>query len=1130
MDNGKRDADEQYSQLLSSYEESLFNGQTPTDNGNMDPSLDLGVARRFARTKRCLKLLDEVWPSNDAGQRRAGLLSDKVARFEIVRELGRGGFGIVYLADDPKLGRAVALKVQRPETVFSAELRRRFLREAKTAAALSHPHIVPTFDAEVEGVVCWIASEYCRGPSLKTWLEHRGAPVPADAAAELVLALAEAIGYAHTRGVLHRDIKTGNVLLQLRDDVSVGDGHRSCENDAAGQATDLDELHELSSYVPKLTDFGLAKFDDEATDETHTGAQLGTPAYMAPEQIEGDRAKIDRRTDVYGLGIVLYELLTGELPFEGQTRTETLSQVLLREPRRPRKVRRDLPRDLEAIVLRCLEKHAENRYSSALALADDLRRFLAGEPTAARPIAAWERLGKWSRRHPALALLLTIVLTVFPAASAIIAVQNAELADALNEAKWKEQEAYQQRTLAEQEAHKNAQTLYALRMRTTWDAYNGGDVATVDEMLKHYQVAKLSEFCSFEYAYLKELRATRPLTLKGHVGQVYAAAFSPDGQLLATGAEDHLVKLWDPGTGECLATLAGHLADVNCVAFSPDGETLASASDDGTIRLWNVATRISRAILTSHEDEVVGLRFAPNGRLLVSGDSAGVVIVWEIASLRPLRWLQRHLGRIDDLDVSPDSRFILTGGSERMLHDREGAAARLWDLAEDREVWSQDYSTIGSVQCVGFEPEGGGYVVGDSHGNLSSWDRAGRPVGFWDDSAVQLKAVAFSRDGAIRATADATGHIVVTRRSSWPGTSVLHAHEGTAWSVALSPDGSRLATVGRDGTVKIWDPRQDVRYQLHDFGSGERIIASDFSGTHVVKTDSSRQHIVIATAKGPDVLIPVSVLGRNSMMQSAALAGDRPLAAIGCTDNYVVFYDYQRSRVIGEPHRLDHRPNRVFFTADNRRLFCCDSERSSCFDVSHLDDIRRIDAPAGSVANTSGNGELATVFNSERKDISKFWQRIGPDWREKWNWGIEAICVPVFTRDGRFVVVADRENSVTVREAATGRITAEFKISSIVGSKLAISPDGKTLAIQSPGRLKLWSIPAAMQVLEVSMPMSAEDMEFTADGSALILRGRSFSPSDVSRKDGRPVVPTRNRSNGDVDPESPHYGVIVLST
>jgi hypothetical protein len=516
--------------------------------------------------------------------------------------------------------------------------------------------------------------------------------------------------------VLHRDIKPSNVLLQLREEAATPQANGNAASTAPPRHELGDSLtaKELPEYVPKLADFGLARFDDESSDETHCGAQLGTPSYMAPEQIEGNRAKIGRRTDVYGLGVLLYELLTGQLPFDGQTRTDILTQVLLREPPRPRQIRRDLPRDLEAIVLRCLEKRPERRYDSALLLGDDLRRFLNDEPTAARPLASWELLRKWARRHPALALLLAVVLVVSPVVTAVIAGKNADLSAALEKSQRNEKEATKQRRLAEAGEHRKEQTLYALRMRAAWEAYNSDDLATMDEMLKPYKVKRRrSKFTGFEYAYLKNLRHREPRTLSDHKGQVYCVAFSPDGSLLASGAEDHSVKLWNPATGECLATLAGHQGDVNSVAFTPDGETLASAGDDGSVRLWNVKTRSPRAVLAQHEDEVVAVNFSSDGKLLVSADGAGVVIVWDVNSGRATTWLQRHSGRIESLDISADDRLILTGGEERVSLSGCGASARIWDLNEKKETWVQEFYSSG-VQCVAFDRGNGCYFVGDT--------------------------------------------------------------------------------------------------------------------------------------------------------------------------------------------------------------------------------------------------------------------------------------------------------------------------------------------------------------------------------------------------------------------------------
>jgi tetratricopeptide (TPR) repeat protein len=383
--------------LLAAFDEALKAGDannTPPDALSSDDRAEL------ERAQACLRLLEDVFPRSSVTLRNGkdvattvSAIPDFLGRFEICRELGRGGFGIVYLAYDPQLNREVALKVPHAHALADPEMRARFQREAQAAAGLDHANLVSVFETGEANQVTYIALAYCPGVSLADWLRQRAEAVPQRDAAALIATLAAAVHYAHERGIVHRDLKPANVLLQ----------------NAGEQAGRMP----LSSFVPKVADFGLAKDLDDQAAQTHTGTIAGTPCYMAPEQAGARGLAIGPATDVYALGAILYELLTGRAPFQGESILDTLHQVRFVEPIPPGRLRSGLSRDLETICLKCIEKEPAKRYASAAALADDLQRFLANKPIVARPVGPAGRLARWCRRNPAVAGLAAALLIAF---------------------------------------------------------------------------------------------------------------------------------------------------------------------------------------------------------------------------------------------------------------------------------------------------------------------------------------------------------------------------------------------------------------------------------------------------------------------------------------------------------------------------------------------------------------------------------------------------------------------------------------------------------------------------------------------------------------------------------------------
>ncbi len=421
--DGKAGGDEDgFSLWLADCDDRLVAGDAASafDHGEVPDTLRVDLQREVAWCQTVRRLwphaaprerghVADLPPQSPTGSRRSEF---QLGRFLLKEELGRGSFGVVYLAHDPELQRDVALKVPRAEALVSTELRARFRNEALAAAGLAHPNIVPVYEAGDDDSVCYIASEYCPGITLAAWMLRRTAPVPHRVAARLVATLAEAVDHAHGRGVLHRDLKPSNVMIETSADQN-------------------DEITlESPTLTPRITDFGLAKLvnaEPGANGATQSDVIMGSPSYMAPEQAEGRAGKVGPGTDIYSLGVILYELLTGRPPFQTDSALETLVLARTQDPLSPSRLRPRIPRDLEMICLKCLRRYPQGRYATAAALADDLKRFLAAEPVHARATPTWERAIKWAHRHPAAAALVAALCVAAIVVASVIGVSNIRL-------------------------------------------------------------------------------------------------------------------------------------------------------------------------------------------------------------------------------------------------------------------------------------------------------------------------------------------------------------------------------------------------------------------------------------------------------------------------------------------------------------------------------------------------------------------------------------------------------------------------------------------------------------------------------------------------------------------------------
>jgi hypothetical protein len=506
--------------------------------------------------------------------------------YEILGELGRGGMGVVYKARHLALNRLVALKMILSGAHAGPTALARFRTEAEAAAQVQHPNFVQIYEVGEYDGLPFFSLEFVDGRSLAEVIG--GKPQPPRQAAEMVETLARAVHAVHEHGLVHRDLKPANVLL-------------------------------TSGGVPKITDFGLAKRLDTRDGRTQSGDVLGTPIYMAPEQASGRIHLIGPHTDLWSLGVILYEMLTGRPPFQAPTGVEVVMQVIEHEPLSPSRLQPALPRDLVTVCLKCLEKDPKKRYPTARALADDLRRFLDGEPIQARPVGRVQRLVKWARRRPAVAALLAV--SALAAVALLVGgwAYNVRLADRAEESR---------RLLVRLNVAEGARLLDegqwfgALAWFTEALQRDAGHPER--EEMHRVRLASVLVGCPT----LKQLWS--------HAGAVRSARFSSDGRRVVTAGADGTARVWDAATGAPVGQPLGHDGPVLFAEFSADGGKVVTAADDGTARLWAATTGAALTPPLRHGKALACARLSPDGKRVVTAGGGTVARLWDAAPGRQL--------------------------------------------------------------------------------------------------------------------------------------------------------------------------------------------------------------------------------------------------------------------------------------------------------------------------------------------------------------------------------------------------------------------------------------------------------------------------------------------------------------
>jgi WD40 repeat protein/predicted Ser/Thr protein kinase len=969
--------------------------------------------------------------------------------YEIVRELGRGGMGVVYLARHRGLGRTVALKMILAGGHASEAEHARFLAEAQAVAHLQHANIVQLFDSGQHQGLPFFTLEYVAGGSLAD--KVREAPLPPNEAARVVEQLARGMAYAHARGVVHRDLKPENVLL-------AEDG------------------------TPKVTDFGLAKRVEGGSGLTQTGAILGTPSYMAPEQAGGQGKQVGPAADIYALGAVLYRLVTGRPPFQAATPLDTVLQVISDEPAAVRQLQPGCPRDLETICHKCLQKVPAKRYASAADLAEDLRRCRAGEPVLARPVRAPERLWRWCRRNPALAGLTTAVFLTLIAATIISTLfalgQRAAKQAADNSAEGEKQArkdadekaalALNNARLAEAKAELARRNGYSARMNQIGTLWQRGDQAElVNALLEGLQPANgESDLRGWEWHYLWRLGHGAARTVGSLLPGAMDMAFSPDGTRLAAIAPSGVVKVFDPATHAAILTskvmpaigVPPHFR----IAFSPHSQILAVAGgDDGgfaknEIWAWNLADGRQIAHFKIHN--ISGLALDPEGKLLAVDVGKNGTTVWDVGTGRQLHAFKGH------------SAGVVFSSDGKLLTSETGVA---WDISTGKEVPA-------SLAGIRGRP-----IAVNNHGRLVATELPNLIIKVWDiDRGAELhtfkrqfgmfvKSAAFSRDGRLLATLglNPLGSPEVIVWNTKNGQKVREFKVDGAEALGLSPDGQQLYTADFGAGFKTWDIGEAY---------GSRILGGHKGGVNSAVFSPNSKGLLAAddggTVRSWDVVSGKEIRrfnGHAGVVKALAFSADgKRFASVG-RDGKAILRDATSGSIVQAIKNVQPGLNipvqyvDVAFHPDGQRMALARDVLNGEVELRDVATGQLLGKKGGSRVAFSPDGKWMAAANAVMWDKTgrrmtpgnpiKIWDAATLVEKTELRGHFGVVFQIAFSKGADTLASAGEDKTARLWDVASGKQLFELKGHTNQVMSVAFSPDGKRLATASQDRtVKIW--------------------------------------------------------------------------